>query len=650
MKISFCLLTVAVLLSVNLHSQQRANTDSIKNLIQTSKQDTAKINLYFQLTSEYVQNDIDSALYFLNKGKSFIDKTKAHQYDYDYYFSGVKIYHASQEFDKALDFTLKALKTATKNKNDIQKAEALRTLFVIYLNLDKDTLAVQTAQKALKLTEEIKDTTNLSIMYGNLSRLYFEINSFEKSLFYGRKGIEAGKKYNNLKGLLVSLNNTALAYQELGKDNEAEKLFVELLSLANKNDIPRSKVKAWVNLINVNIHKANKTLYNRYLAELNQFLSQNPEAPYAKSDLRKLAFFNANKYLFENNYRKAEGIALDGLTKIKDDNELKQVYLNLLVNINYAKRDYIKAQQYQGKSDSIQVILEKEDLTDFDAELSKKYETEKKEAQIKLQQAELRQKNILNFFLSCGAIVLIINFLLFYRNYNHRKKLQQQRITELETEKQLLATQSLLKGQEEERSRLAKDLHDGLGGLLSGIKLQLGAMKGNLILTEENGFAFDRALMKLDESINEMRRVAHNMMPESLLKSGLKQAILDYCNSLATGQDFKIDCELHGLDEEINSTTQVIFYRIIQELVNNAVKHSGATQILVQVFRHEGNHFAITIEDNGKGFETEKTNLMESAGMRSIQSRVNYLKGTMDIKSKPGKGTSILIECTDEGN
>lgn len=647
MKISIFLLFAFLLLSVNGYSQKRPDIDSIKKLIRISNQDTAKINLYFELTSDYAQNDIDSALYFLNKGKSIIDKTKAHGYDYGYYFTGVKVYHATQEFDKALGYNLKALKTATKNRNDIQRAEALRTLFVIYLNLDKDSLAVQTAQKALKLTEEIKDTANLSITYGNLARLYFEINSFDKSIFYGRKGVAAGKKYNNLKGLLISLNNTAVSLQEVGKMAEAEEIFKELLKLAQKNDVPRSKVKAWVNLINLNIIKADKAQFNYYLDQLNEFIAENPEAPYAKSDLRQLPIFNAEKYLYDNNYPKAEEIALKGLSET-DDNELVQKIFNTLTNINYAKQDYSKAQYFKLKSDSIQVILNKEDLTDFEAELSKKYQMEKKEAQIKLQQAEIRQKNILNYLLSGGAVALLIILLLFYRNYNHRKKLQQQRITELETEKQLLATQSLLKGQEEERTRLAKDLHDGLGGLLSGIKLQLGAMKGNLILTEENGLAFDRALMKLDESIGEMRRVAHNMMPESLLKVGLKQAILDYCDSLAANQNFTINCELHGINEKMNNATEVIFYRIVQELVNNAVKHSGASQILVQIFRHENTHFSITIEDNGKGFDTEKTDLMKSAGMRSIQSRVNYLKGTVDVKSQPGKGTSIFIECQDE--
>jgi len=648
MKFFTFIISVIFFLPAHLYSQKRANTDSIKNLIKASKQDTAKINLYFQLTSEYLQNDTDSALYFLNNGKAIIDRTKAHQYDYDYYFSGIKIYHATQEFKKALNFNQQALKTAIRNRNDFQKAEALRTLFVIYLNLNEDSLAVQTAQKALKLTEEIKDTANLSITYGNLSRLYFEIDSFEKSLLYGKKGVETGRRYNNLKGLLVSLNNTAISLVEVGKISEGEKLFKELLTLAEKNNIPRSKVKALINLININVNKADKNQINAYIGQLDKFLAENPKAPYAQSDLRQLPIFRSYNQLYRNEFSKAEMTALKSIPELQDDDELSQRLFIALSQINYAKRDFPKARRFQLKADSIQMVLEKINLTDFEAELSKKYQTEKKEAQIKLQQSQIKQKTTLNYFLIAGALALLTILLLSYKNYNHRKKLQLQRIAELETEKQLLATQSLLQGQEEERSRLAKDLHDGLGGLLSGVKLQLGAMKGNVILTEETGRIFDRALLKLDESIGEMRRVAHNMMPESLMKSGLKRAILDYCDSISHSQNFSIRCELHNIDTRMNSTIETILYRIIQELVNNAVKHSDASQILVQVFRHNNHNITITVEDNGKGFDTEKIDIKQSAGLENIRSRVNYLKGTIDIKSEIDKGTSIFIECTDE--
>ena len=223
--------------------------------------------------------------------------------------------------------------------------------------------------------------------------------------------------------------------------------------------------------------------------------------------------------------------------------------------------------------------------------------------------------------------------------------MQQQQIAELEKEKLLLATQSILKGQEEERSRMAKDLHDGLGGLLSGVKLQLGAMKGNLILSEEHARVFNNALGKLDESISEMRRVAHNMMPEALMKLGLQQALQDYCDGLSEGQSFKINTEFHGLEQRMTPSTEVVVYRIVQELLNNAVKHSGATVILAQVMRQE-NGLSITVEDNGRGFNKEE--VIQGAGLKNIRSRVDYLQGQLDIQSVPGKGTSVHIECTIE--
>jgi two-component system NarL family sensor kinase len=290
-----------------------------------------------------------------------------------------------------------------------------------------------------------------------------------------------------------------------------------------------------------------------------------------------------------------------------------------------------------------------EELNFYAEDLEAKYETEKKEAQIKLQQASIKQKNTLNYILISSAGGLLIISLLSYRNYRNRQKLQQQRISELETEKQLLATQSLLKGQEDERSRLAKDLHDGLGGLLSGVKLQLGAMKGNLILSEEHGHAFNNALNKLDDSISEMRRVAHNMMPEALINLGLEQALNDYCDGLSASQPFTINCEFYGLEQRMEPSIEIVVYRIVQELLNNAVKHANATIILAQVIRRE-NNLAITIEDNGKGFDTAQLDKMRTAGLRNIYSRVNYLHGQIDIQSVPDKGTSVHIDCLIESN
>jgi two-component system, NarL family, sensor kinase len=131
-------------------------------------------------------------------------------------------------------------------------------------------------------------------------------------------------------------------------------------------------------------------------------------------------------------------------------------------------------------------------------------------------------------------------------------------------------------------------------------------------------------------------------MPEALLKLGLQQALQDYCEGLSETQPFTIISEFHGLEKRMDPAAEVVVYRIVQELLNNAVKHSGASQILAQVMRQE-NNLTITVEDNGKGFDSEK--LVDGAGLKNIRSRVDYLKGQLDIQTKPGKGTSVHIDC-----
>ena len=132
------------------------------------------------------------------------------------------------------------------------------------------------------------------------------------------------------------------------------------------------------------------------------------------------------------------------------------------------------------------------------------------------------------------------------------------------------------------------------------------------------------------------------------MKLGLQHALQDYCESLSQSQPFRIETAFYGLENRLEPSVEIVVYRIVQELVNNAVKHSGATTILAQVMSQD-NLITITVEDNGKGFEQSQLEEIRTAGMQNIQSRVNYLRGTIDIQSSPGKGTSVHIECPVDG-
>ena len=329
----------------------------------------------------------------------------------------------------------------------------------------------------------------------------------------------------------------------------------------------------------------------------------------------------------------------------------RQKLFDHLSNLAYSMQDRQLGEYYITQSTLLGDSLLNETIQKNNLELEKKYESEKKELiikQLKLdkrnQQLTINHKRSINFILIAGVATLLIILLLSYRTYTQKRKLQQQRINELESEKQLTATEAVLKGEEQERTRLAKDLHDGLGGMLSGIKHSFTTMKGNLVMTPENHQAFERSLDMLDSSISEMRRVAHNMMPEALVRFGLNTALNDFCNDINQSGALKITYQSFGLEDvAIDQTVAITLYRIVQELINNTMKHSGATSAIVQLTK-SNEQLSVTVEDNGKGFDTSILKTNKGIGWVNIHNRVEFLKGKLSITSKAGEGTSVLIE------
>lgn len=640
------LLFLLLVISPYVWSQKRLNRDSVFVVIKTSRQDTSKINLYFDLASDYVLNSTDSSKIYWKKGKSLIDKLHAPQYDFKYYFTGVKIFHAEQNYEKALEYNLKALKKAEKNKNSKDEAEALRSLFIMYLNLGKDSLAITTAHKALYLTEQLNDTVNLPITFGNLSRLYSELRQYEKAIKYGKKGIEVSKKHNSIKGLLICLNNVAISQKEIGQREEAENTLNEIKSLAYKNDVPRSVVKSLVNLSFMAQERGDKYALHKHLTELDAFILRNQMGKKIASNEEGIPFLKAYNHFYQNRYNDAENIANDQLKELGDDHFMKNSYYELLVKMSYARGDFTEGERYERKSDSIENIISKEDLNSFEIDAGKKYQTAKKDLQIKEQKAKLENRRLLNYIFAGTVLGIVSIGFLVYRNLKHRQTIQKQKIMELQAEKQLTATEAVLRGEEQERSRIAKDLHDGLGGMLSGVKLSFNAMKENLVMTPENAKAFERSIDQLDHSIREMRRVAHNMLPENLLKYDLDSALREFCTELNRTASLKIDYQSIDMENQpFSPEISIACYRIIQELVTNSLKHAEAKHLLVQVhLSKEEKMLHITVEDDGKGFDQNILQNSNGIGWRNIRNRVQLMKGKIDLNAGTDTGTSILIE------
>jgi two-component system, NarL family, sensor kinase len=267
-----------------------------------------------------------------------------------------------------------------------------------------------------------------------------------------------------------------------------------------------------------------------------------------------------------------------------------------------------------------------------------------------IQAVSVKQKSVLNNVFIASITGLLVLGYLGYSNFKkrqqiakHQQEFQHQKIIDLEKSKQLLAVDAMLKGQEEERSRIAKDLHDGLGSLLSGTKLSFINVQEILPLSDSSKVLYEKSLSLLDNAIIDLRKVAQNLMPEALLKFGLYEALRDFCDTMQSSSGSEIIFQQFGEKREPGNTARLFIYRIIQELVNNTVKHADSSQIIVQLITRS-NKIEIAIEDNGKGFDKDNLELTKGTGMANIRYRVQYFNGTYDIATSPGKGTSVNIQ------
>lgn len=342
--------------------------------------------------------------------------------------------------------------------------------------------------------------------------------------------------------------------------------------------------------------------------------------------------------------------AVAKLKKVEKPSHLIDLYTTLATT-SAAANNFKDAYNYKMLQVSLQDSVTSENMQRNIAEIEIEYETEKKERKILEQQLELekqsRQKNQIRnglIILGIGAIGLLI----FFRNRLKYQKtiaqqtqsLQAQKIVELQQKNKLLALNSMIEGQEAERLRIAKDLHDSLGGLLSTVKAHFTSIQNEIEQIEKINLT-KKTNKLIDEAVVEVRRISHNMMPHALSLSGLKGAVEDLGLQLQE-EGYTTTVELINIPEKIDPTKEVMLYRLLQELLSNIRKHAEAKEITLQIVGHK-DMVTLLVEDDGKGFTYEDQLGNEGIGLKSINSRVNYLDGTIDWDSEIGNGTSVSI-------
>jgi two-component system NarL family sensor kinase len=317
----------------------------------------------------------------------------------------------------------------------------------------------------------------------------------------------------------------------------------------------------------------------------------------------------------------------------------KQSALKMLSSAYKAKGDDAKAlatfQQMMVLKDSLITI---ETNTTIDA-LKANYEADKQAKELELQKAKIKQQQIIITAISVGAVLLIAVLFLIYKRKQTALKNQMQ--TAILQEKNL-AAMAVLAAEEKERKRIASDLHDGIGQMMSAVKMNLSSLASKINIAQEQDAALlDKTLALVDESCKELRSVSHNMMPNALLKSGLSSAVKTFLDKLDHKQ-LKVNLHTEGLENRLPDTMEIVLYRVIQETVNNVIKHSKANQLDISLIK-DSDGISCTIEDNGIGFSINNNQHNNGIGLKNMKARITYLEGSIEWDSTINKGTLVAI-------
>lgn len=508
------------------------------------------------------------------------------------------VYQKQGLLEQALDHQLKALAIFEKHKDDKSISYSLNNIGIIYHDLGMFADAIKYHERSIALKEKLGDSYGLAGSFINLGSIYQNQKNYSSSESYYKRAVSISREVGDKEYLSNSLNSLGQIYCLTNEPGKALPLIRESLLLSQELGDTKGMVNSLISLGDV--------------------------------------------YTAEKKYDSAEIFLQEALQKgraaVNCAPEVSQTLLSL-------SRLYEKSGNSNAALEMYKLYAEAKDsmftehLGQKVAEMEIRFKTVAHEKTIQQQQFAIEQKN---YWLAGVITTLLLGILaayLYYRRYRHLQKIKLQ--GEIYRQQQL-AAKAVIIAAEEERQRIARDLHDGVGQMMSAAKMNLSAFESSLPAdSSQHQSSLEKIISLVDDSCREIRQVSHTMMLSTSAKKNFEEALKDFINKIDTTA-LNVHLYTEGLEQKLDPNTEAMLYRIIQECVNNVIRHANATTLDLTIIRDKGG-ISASIEDNGKGFDATDKEKFRGIGLKNIHTRVEYLKGTIDIDSAPGRGTVITL-------
>ncbi len=633
------LLLIILVLSLNFFAWAQ-NGSAIKSVT-----DTATINNLFHKADKILNPD-SAIVLFDNVIQQSIKANYGEGVFKGLMTKGIK-YFEKENYVRYRNITMEALPWAARSARKDATAWCYNNIGESYFDEGDYIRASEYYYTALREQRKAMGdapTHNAANIYNSLGLVNMRLNQTEKAIGYfsmaqeiserGKLYFQLAEAYQNKGGYYIALHQTDSARKYLAEVVDIGKRIGKPDLVANGNcDLGKAFIDAGA------YEEAVKYLQTAIAIARSKFPYIVVDASYSLGD----AWYHLHRY------KEAETILENALHEVMAHN-YKDYYLKCytkLIEVYKVTGQYKKAMDYL---DTVAVLKDSLMSSDKAKEINLmelKYRTAEKDKQIAQgqlliaqQNSKLVRKNIWIISIAGGVLLLLLASLALYRNTLHKQRLQAEQIKWLEQENKIGILKAAVQGEDNERGRIARELHDGIGGMLSAAMMRFSAMHhDDQAITQSP--AYKEAMDILEEMGDEIRKTAHNLMPDVLLKQDLAEAVQHYCNTVQEGGGLQIDFQSYGQFGNLSEDFKLNVYRIIQELLKNITQHAQASHALVQLLRNE-QLFTVTVEDNGTGFKTDE--VKHGLGLNNIRTRVSSLGGDFALESEGGKGTSVFIE------
>lgn len=637
-------LLFALIASLLAYSQSESKIDSLESAIEVAPEDTSKVLLYLELhdllrlsnfneaarvarTSFNLSRKINWAHGLAKTGRNYgIALNLLGKYDsadiiineaidnshiigdtsnigYCYMTLG-NIQYDQTNYDEALKFYFKSLEFYKSINNYAGMSSTMIWVGIIYQYAKSNyEAAISSYMEALQYADLGNSALNKSYIFSNLATIYYNQFEYDSALRYYKKSNKISKQFNDQRGIGNDYNNIGNVWYDQKKYDSALTYYERSLKIRREmND------KTGISSALINMGKVYSDL------ELNE------EA--------------------KDNYLKGYEIA----KSVRYKEGWQQAAL-LLSTLFEKERSFGKAlnyhKEYKAASDSIFNLESDKTLN----ELQTKYETEKKEQQIALQnaqiseqEAELERRQIL--LISSGLLVLAILAIALTQRSRLRKK-QQIRLQEAEIRAQEAEINATISSQEKERARYARDLHDGFGQMISVLNMNIKSLQDGAKPNERQK-VFEASEKVIDEMYGELKNICFDLMPQTLIKHGLESALNEFAGRINQSGKVFVELNVFGLENRLSELQEISLYRISQEWINNILKYSDASKITLQITKDEG-EITLLVEDNGTGFDKSSLIQGKGNGWKNLNTRAKLIQGELELETTPEQKGNVLI-------